>query len=133
MGYEERLIKSTCRGCDTVWLWRRGPADKPFRRWSCKKCGGANVVAPLPDWPEVPRSLYIGADNARLLKLFPVPPERANERWARPYGIRSVLYQASGSLGGCRYTCSPRGAVYDEAVYFDRCLDPNDPSYDPEP
>ena len=37
---------------------------------------------------------FLGADNTRLLKLFPVPPEQSNETWARQYGVRSVLYQS---------------------------------------
>jgi hypothetical protein len=65
-----------------------------MRKWVCGKCKGTNFVEPAPAWPEVPRTLFIGADNSRLLKLLPVPPERHNEAWVRPYGIRSVLYQA---------------------------------------
>jgi hypothetical protein len=103
-----------------------------FRKWTCKTCGGENTIAPPPDWPEVPRSLFIGADNSRLLKLFPVPPEQGGETWARPYGVRSVLYQASRAFGGCRYSCSFRGKVYDETVYSDQCSNPDDPSYEPE-
>ena len=132
MGYDDRLLTSTCKGCGARWLFRRQPNANPFRKWVCDKCKGTNIVNAPPTWPEVPRTVFIGADNNRLLKLLPVPPERHNEPWARPYGVRSVLYQASRTLGGCSYSCSLRGTVYGENVYFDQCHDPNDQDFEPD-
>ena len=131
MGYTERLLTSTCKGCKAKWLFRREPSARAFRSWKCGTCKGENIIAP-PTWPEVPRFLFVGADNSRLLKLYPVPPEQSNESWARPYGVRSVLYQASRALPGCTYNCRTRGEVYDETIYFDRCHDPNDQGFDPD-
>src|SRR5438552_13324585 len=132
MGYDERLLKSTCKGCKTSHLFRRQPGQRLPRQWTCGKCKGENIPATPPEWPEVPGSIFIVADHSRLLKLYPVPPEQSDEPWARPYGVRSVLYQASRAFGGCRYTCSARGVVYDESVFFDRCTDPANASDGPE-
>jgi very-short-patch-repair endonuclease len=95
------------------------------RNWKCD-CGWTNYFRPLPEWPEVPRSLYIGSDKNRLLKLYPVPPEEAGQAWAQPYAVRSFVHQASRGLGGCYYTCRERGKVFDELVFSDVCSDADD-------
>ena len=133
MGYNHRIWSSTCGSCSKSFYWVYRNLETPQTRWKCQ-CGVKNRIAALPEWPEVPRSLYIGADNTRLLKLFPVPPEQAQARWAQPYSVRSFLYQASRTLGGCNYSCKERGSVYDETVYSDTCGDPrsdepNDPDW----
>lgn len=133
MGYDERLIASSCKGCNSRWLWRRKPGDRPLKAWwTCQKCSGQNQFGALPEWPEIPRSIYVGANNSRLLKLYPVPPEQSDEAWARPYGVRSFIYQASRAFGGCRYSCASRGRIYDENIFSDRCTNPDDPSFEPE-
>jgi hypothetical protein len=102
----------------------RGPG-KLTRKWKCE-CGWINYFHPLSEWPEVPRSLYIGWDNNKLMKLYPVPPEEAGQSWAQPYSVRSFVHQTSRGLGGCHYTCRERGKVFDELVFYDICSDTDD-------
>jgi hypothetical protein len=66
--------------------------------------------------------LFIGADKVARLKVYATPPENSDARWAQPYSIRSFVAQASNRLGGCSFSCSARGAVMDEPVFWDRCL-----------
>lgn len=74
MGYHHRIWKGTCGHCGKTSAWvLRGPG-KMSRNWKCD-CGWTDYFRPLPEWPEVPRSLYIGSDKNGLLKLYPVPPE----------------------------------------------------------
>ena len=72
-------------------------------------------------WPEVPRTMYLGCDNNNLLKVLPFAPEHADEEWAQPYSVRSFVAQASVALQGCWYRCWRRGEVYDETIFNDRC------------
>jgi hypothetical protein len=82
-----------------------------------------NVLAPLSEWPDVPREIYAGHDKNHLLKLYPLSPERSSEPWAQPYSIRSFVAQASWQLGGCGYHCTKRGEVMGQAVFSDLCHD----------
>lgn len=123
MAYNHRIWSSKCGSCGKSFYWVYRNYEKLPSRWKCQ-CGARNRVASLPEYPEVPRSLYIGADNAHLLKVFPVPPEEANANWALPYSVRSFIHQASRSLGGCTYSCKERGSVYDEPVFADTCWNP---------
>jgi len=72
----------------------------------------------------VPRTLYIGWEKHRQIKLYPVPPESENESWAQPFSIRSFVAQASQRLGGCGYSTSRRGSVMGEPVFSDVCREP---------
>lgn len=113
MGYHHHIWKGTCGACKKTSAWvLRGPGKIP-RSWKCQ-CGSTNYFRALPDWPDLPGSLYIGWDNKRLLKLYPVPPERSDEQWAQPYSVRSFVHQASRSLHGCSYFCQERGRVFAE-------------------
>src|SRR5262249_19285245 len=89
--------------------------------WAC--CGVRNVLRPLPDWPPVPRSLYIGPDRLARFKVYPVPPECADEKWAQPFSIRSFVFQLSKKFGVCHYSCKERGKVMGDTVFTDTCLD----------
>jgi hypothetical protein len=82
-----------------------------------------NVLGKLPEWPDLPRTLYIGHEKDQQVKLYPVPPDRSNEAWAQPYSIRSFVSQASSRLGGCSYWSSARGSVMGEPVFLDQCGD----------
>lgn len=125
MGYHHHIWKGTCGACKKTSAWvLRGPGKIP-RSWKCQ-CGSTNYFRALPDWPDLPGSLYIGWDNKRLLKLYPVPPERSDEQWAQPYSVRSFVHQASRSLHGCSYFCQERGRVFAETVFTDMCSDPED-------
>lgn len=125
MGYHHRIWKGTCGHCKKTTAWTlRGPGKVP-RNWKCQ-CGYINYFRSLPDWPELPRSLYIGWDNRKLLKLYPTPPERSEEKWAQPYSVRSFVYQASSTFHGCDYYCRERGRVFDDAVFSDLCSSPDD-------
>ena len=76
--------------------------------------------------------LYIGPEKFARLKVYPLPPEPLDQKWAQPYSVRSFVYQASQKLGGCSYSCGVRGTVMDETVFTDRCWDPAADQYDPE-
>jgi hypothetical protein len=82
-----------------------------------------NVLGKVPEWPNVPRTLYIGHEKHQQMKLYPVPPDKPNEPWAQPYSIRSFVSQASSRLGGCLYWSSAGGSVMGESVFVDRCAD----------
>jgi len=130
MGYEHRARKATCGKCkrQVAWFWK-GPKTAS-NKWVCE-CGATNYLKPLPKWPEVPRTLYIGPDKLTRFKVYPLPPECPEEEWAQPYSVRSFVYQASRKFGGCSYSCQPRGTVMDETVFTDTCYDPNVDNYEP--
>lgn len=126
MGYDNRACKASCGECGATVCWSWGPQQQKPHRWDCK-CGMTNVLAPLSEWPDVPRELYAGHDKNQLLKLYPMPPEHASANWAQPYSIRSFVAQASQRLGGCIYGCTRRGEVMGQAVFSDYCEDPRAP------
>jgi hypothetical protein len=127
MGYEHRLWKCKCVVCGTPWIWTDPRKRGPTGHWVCDKCRTTHKTSTLSKWPGVPPTLYLGHDHNRLLKLFPVSPERAGDEWAQPYSVRSFVEQASQQLRGCRYQCAKRGAVYDEVIFSDSCVDPLSP------
>jgi hypothetical protein len=134
MSYENRALKAKCKKCSRqiAWFWkdqREAPTS-----WLCQ-CGCRNFLVKPPEWPNVPRTLYLGWDHNRRLRVHPFPPSKAeseNPVWAQPYSIRSFLLQASNALGGCSYGCSTRGNVMDETILADRCYSPLDPAEWPE-
>jgi len=129
MGYEHRARKATCGNCgkQVAWFWKG--SKNASEHWACE-CGKINYLKALPEWPEVPRTLYIGPDKLARLKVYPLPPECPDEEWAQPYSIRSFVYQASRKFGGCSYFCRVRGTVMDEKVFTDSCFDPTHDTYD---
>ncbi len=128
MAYHERLWKFACGKCKkATGLISRG-SGKTSQSWKCE-CGTRNYFRSLPEWPNVPRSLYVGWDRSKLLKLYPVPPEETKASWPAPYSVRSFVFQASRTFGGCDYTCREKGKVFDETVFEDTCSDPRDDSY----
>jgi hypothetical protein len=134
MSYENRALKAKCKKCDrqVAWFWsdqRKAPAS-----WVCE-CGWRNYLVKQLEWPNVPRTLYLGYEKHRRLRVHPFPPFPANSKnpaWAQPYSIRSFLLQASNVLGGCSYSCDNRGAVMDETVFADKCCSPEDDNRWPE-
>ena len=122
MGYQHRARKVACPKCKKQVAWFWDSSKKVPDTWACD-CGVTNHIKPLPEWPPVPRTLYIGPDKLARLKVFPLPPESPNERWAQPYSIRSFVSQASEAYGGCHYTCKQRGEVMGEIVFTDGCYD----------
>ncbi len=133
MGYQHRARKATCGNCkkQVAWFWT---GDKTIsNKWACD-CGATNYLKELPDWPEIPRVLYIGPEKFQRFKVYPIPLGTANEEWAQPYSIRSFVYQASRAFGGCSYQCEKRGVVMDEIVFTDRCYEQvSDDWYSSEP
>src|SRR5207253_5768440 len=103
MGYHHRVRKAICGSCkkQVVWCW--DDTKKVSNVWTC--CGVQNYIKPLPEWPPVPRSLYIGPDKLARFKVHPVPPQYPNEKWAQSFSIRSFVSQVSEKFGGCQYTC----------------------------
>jgi len=122
MSYRHRARKVTCPKCSkqVAWFWDR--ESKITNTWTCK-CGATNYMKPMPEWPNVPRTLYIGPEKFARFKVYPIPPECPNEPWAQPYSVRSFVFQASRQFGKCYYECSLRGQVMDESVYSDLCCD----------
>src|SRR6516162_5246980 len=108
MGYQDRLWKSRCAACKQLFLWVTAPTKG---RWTCSKCQAVNRITLPSQWPEVPRTMYLGCDNNNLLKVLPFAPEHADEEWAQPYSVRSFVAQASVALQGCWYRCWRRGEV----------------------
>jgi len=121
MGYEHRALRAACGHCgkQVAWSWKL-PTKAPVS-WRCE-CEYRNVLKPPPKWPDLPLTIYMGYEQHKRLKLHPLPPDAAEEKWVQPYSIRSFLYQASRALGGCYYTCRDRGMVMDERVFSDRCI-----------
>jgi DNA-directed RNA polymerase subunit RPC12/RpoP len=128
MGYQHRVRKATCGNCgkQVAWSWSDGLAAA--RVWKCN-CSSRNYLKPPPDWPDLPRALYIGPEKTRRLKVYALPPEVPNTSWAQPYSVRSFVFQASRNLGGCSYSCQVRGNVMGETVFTDICTDPEE-AYD---
>jgi hypothetical protein len=126
MGYQDRALKAACKRCqkEVAWLWQ-GDQKKAPPSWLCK-CGWRNFLIKSPDWPDLPRTLYLGHELNRRLRVYPSPPQNQSPVWAQPYSIRSFLLQASENLGGCSYSCSTRGVVMDEAIFSDTCCAPED-------
>jgi hypothetical protein len=122
IGYHHRARKATCGGCkkEVAWFW--DDSKKASNLWACS-CGVQNHIKPLPDWPPVPRSVYTGHDRLARFKVYPVPPEHPNVKWAQPFSIRSFISQVSKKFGGCHYACNERGKVMGETVFADVCLD----------
>src|SRR5262249_50438836 len=89
-------------------------------RLKCE-CGVTNILERIPEYPNIPRSLYIGHDRLNQMKVYPVPPD--TPRWAQPYSIRSFVAQASKRFAGCTYSTRMNGFVMDEPVFTDRCAD----------
>jgi rRNA maturation endonuclease Nob1 len=130
MGYSHRARKVTCGNCkrQVAWFWDK--VAKITNTWTCS-CGSTNYLKAMPDWPNVPRTLYIGPDKFARFKVYPLPPESPHETWAQPYSVRSFVSQASHRFGRCYYQCSHRGEVMDEIVFSDAChdQDPSDGDY----
>ena len=59
------------------------------------------------------------------MKLYPIPPNRANDAWIQPFSIRSFVAQVSEQLGGCEYRPSFNGYMMDEPTFNDLCADPD--------
>lgn len=125
MAYEHRAIKAACGHCkrEVAWSWK--PPVKTPATWRCT-CGYRNFLKSQPKWPDLPLTLYIGHERHKRLRLHPIPPDVSDAHWAQPYSIRSFLFQASRSLGGCHYMCRDRGTVMDERVFSDRCCQPEE-------
>lgn len=123
MGYDHRIIKAACAKCNRMVAWTWKPSMKTPSMWKCD-CGTRNYLEELPKWPELPLTLYIGHEKNKRLRLHPIPPDIRNADWAQPYSIRSFLYQASRSLGGCYYMCREHGIVMDQKIYDDYCCSP---------
>jgi hypothetical protein len=86
--------------------------------WPCQ-CSWRNFLIKSPDWPDLPRTLYLGHEPNRRLRVHPLPPQKQSPVWAQPYSIRSFLLQASENLGGCSYNCAIQGVVMDETIFAD--------------
>jgi hypothetical protein len=84
----------------------------------CEQCGAWNKLQPQSEWPDVPREVYLGYDNANQVKVYAVPPPREKELWADPYFIRSLVDQITSS---CMYRCQINGFVHGEPNYIDEC------------
>jgi len=123
MGYEHRTLKAACAICKKQVLWSCKISNKIPRTWKCE-CGTRNYLTEPPKWPDLPLALYIGHKKNKRLKIHPIPPNIQNSDWAQPYSIRSFLYQASRSLGGCYYMCRERGTVMDQKIFADFCCSP---------
>jgi len=133
MGYQDLVFKAACVRCDSEvsWKWklvRYEPIPRErFPQWECRGCSTVNAIANLEPWPHLPRDpLYIGCDKHNVLKLYPFPPDHAKERWATPFSIRSVIYQASQLLGGCIYHPSKEAEVMGKPVFSDQCHNEGD-------
>jgi len=123
MGYDHWACKARCGKCGSVvgWFPPRGKEPKLPRPWSCSKCHSLNFLGRLPEWPNIPPTLYIGHDMQRQVKLYPFLPDQA---WMQPYSVRSFVAQASRQLGGCSYETTREGSVMGEPVFRDICFDP---------
>ena len=133
MGYNHRARKVTCPNCKKQVAWFFDKPAKVPTVWVCD-CGRRNGIKAPPDWPNVPRTLYIGPDKFARFKVYPLPPECPNEDWAKPYSVRSFVHQASIQFGKCHYSCCQRGQVMGELVFTDECHhgDPHDEWVDRE-
>jgi len=126
MGYDHYIVTANCGKCNARRLWNLTTRRSPIRG-KCQ-CGAINTFDELPEWPDIPRTLYIGPEKYKRLKLFPIPPSIDHfSSWALPYSIRSFVYQSSRELGGCRYDTHYKGEVMGEMVYSDECTPPYSP------
>ncbi len=127
MSYENHALTATCPKCQRQvgWFWKPDEKYKAPSSWLCT-CSYRNYIAPPRRWPDIPRTLYLGHEQNRHLRLYPVPPDRSTPEWVQPYSIRSFLFQASEALGGCSYSGKYRGSVMDEPVFADVCCAPED-------
>lgn len=121
LGYDHRACTAACGKCGTRVYWSWQGSKKQPSVWRCEKCGMRNVLGRVPEWPDLPRTLYIGHEKHQQGKLYPIPPDGSNETWAQPYSIRSFVSQASSRFGGCLYESSAGGSVMGEPVFVDRC------------
>lgn len=122
MGYRQKARSITCGHCERRVAWFVDISKTLSDTWRCE-CGARNHVKPMPEWPNVPRSLYIGPDTHARFKVYPVPPNESTAEWALPYSIRSFVYQASAKFGECFYRPRQRGTVMGESVFSDNCYD----------
>jgi hypothetical protein len=130
MGYQQRIYRYTCPNCDKQWA--HSSLMTPSFKATCSDCRAQNVMRPLSQWPDVPRSVYLGADNANVLKVYPVPPGHEDDPWADPYGVRSFVYQAAQHYNECTYQCESKGTLYGEEIFRDYCY-PADGNINSEP
>lgn len=122
MGFHHRILKAACGSCKSTVLWNVRPEHRLPVSWKCEY-GVRNYLASIPEWPDLPRPMYIGAQKHRQFKVYPMPPESPNVQWALPYSIRSFVAQASRNLGGCDYNNTRRGIVMGEDAYEDYCYE----------
>ena len=127
MGYADGALKATCGSCKAEVFWYSEPRPRLSGKWTCRHCGARNVLWTAPDWPDVPRELFIGHDKQRQVKLYPFPPpDDPDAAWTRaqPYCTRSFLSQVSRRLGGCAYKTYMASQVMGQPVFADRCSEP---------
>ena len=122
MGYRHKARAVTCGHCKRRVAWFVDVTEKMSSSWRCE-CGALNRLRPMPEWPHVPPSLYIGPDKHARFKVYAVPPGVEGQDWTQPYSVRSFAYQASDKFGGCAYRPSRRGMVMGEPVFNDHCYD----------
>jgi hypothetical protein len=131
MGYQHRVLKSTCGHCKKTFGW----VDRELRRfpqqWTCKQCGAINSQKLPDEKPNVPPFLFIGPEKLARFKVYATPPEHSNiaAEWAPPWSIRSFVKQASGKFQGCHFWSQRRGTVLGEPVFRDTCR-PHDSDID---
>jgi hypothetical protein len=122
MGYEHRACKATCGACGNgVWWSWEDTRRTPPKVLNCAKCDSRNVLRRPPEWPNVPRVLYIGHDKHRQMTVHPFPPH--DTETFLPYSTRSFMAQASKRLGGCAYATQVTATVMGQPVFSDRCSD----------
>jgi hypothetical protein len=128
MGYQQRIYKYTCPNCAKEWAMTLD--STPAFSHTCSACQARNEMRPLPKWPDVPRSLYLGHDSANVMKVYPVPPGHEDDPWADPYSVRSFVWQAGRHFGGCWYKCGTDEWLYGEPIFRDTCapVDADGPS-----
>jgi hypothetical protein len=103
-------------------MWNLKPNGRMPNQWTCDKCQVNNILGFVPQWPDLPRTLYIGHEKNRQMKVHPFPPSTSSpDAWAQPYSIRSFVSQASAHFGGCHYWSSFKGEVMGEPTFTDQC------------
>jgi hypothetical protein len=126
VGYNDGALKAACGFCKAEVFWYSEPRPQLSGKWTCKGCGTRNILKTPPEWPNVPRELYIGHNNQHQVKLYPFPPDDpdAARTGAQPYCTRSFILQVSRRLGGCDYATDVRSRVMGQPVFADRCSEP---------
>jgi hypothetical protein len=119
MAYRQYVYKYTCGNCHSV-RWRSGEMRPSFSS-TCNGCNAHNELRQLPQYPDVPLSLYLGAENSNVLRVYPVPPEQQDAEWADPYSVRSFVYQAAQHYQQCSYSCDSSGTLYGQPIFKDTC------------